>query len=155
MTLILKNKRAFFDYKIVKEFEAGMSLEGWEVKSLNNLGDTSASISESYVSFEEGEAYLIESKITPMLEASTHFTITPNRKRKLLLHKKEINWLKSNKERSSMSVIPLEIYLLNRKLKVKVALVQGKNTFDKRHSLKEKAVNMESDKLTKSLNVNS
>lgn len=134
---IAKNKKAWFDYEIFEQFEAGLVLLGWEVKSIRA---GRAQIKESHITIRKGELWCIYSHISPLNTASTHVETDERRRRKLLLNKKEINKLVGAIERKGFTIVPLEMYWKNNKIKIKIALAKGKKKFDKRADLKEKDV---------------
>jgi SsrA-binding protein len=126
---IARNKKARFDYFIEESLEAGLALEGWEVKSLRA---GKAQITESYVLLRAGEIFLFGAQITPLLSASTHITADPRRTRKLLLHREEIDRLTGLVERKGYTLVPLEMFWARGKAKLKVGLAKGKKQHDKR-----------------------
>ncbi|MHC8441485.1 MAG: SsrA-binding protein SmpB [Candidatus Eutrophobiaceae bacterium] len=134
-TTIAQNKRARHDFFIESQLEAGLALQGWEVKSLRA---GRVSISESYILLKDGEAYLIGANITPLPSASSHVDAQPARLRKLLLHRREIASLIGAVERKGKAAIPLSLYWKSGKVKLGVAVAQGKKQHDKRKADKEK-----------------
>ncbi len=132
---IALNREAKHEYFIEERFEAGMVLQGWEVKSLRagrlNLKD-------SYVLVKGGELWLLGAHISPLPTASTHINPDPTRTRKLLMHKEEINRLIGSVERRGFTVVPLAMYWKHGRAKVEIALVKGKQEHDKRATLKER-----------------
>ncbi len=131
MTNICENRRARYDYFIEDTLEAGLVLLGTEVKSLRENG---GNIAESYVSIENGEAWLINSTI-PIWESASQFNHAPTRHRKLLLSKKEISKLMIGIQREGMTIIPLRMYRNeSRRLKIEIGLAKGKKTHDKREA---------------------
>jgi SsrA-binding protein len=132
---IALNREAKHEYFIEERFEAGMVLQGWEVKSLRagrlNLKD-------SYVLVKGGELWLLGAHISPLPTASTHINPDPTRTRKLLMHKEEINRLIGSVERRGFTVVPLAMYWKQGRAKVEIALVKGKQEHDKRATLKER-----------------
>ncbi len=143
---IVVNKKARHDFFIEKELEAGVVLEGWEVKSLRA---GKVQLRDSYVIFEHGEAFLYGAIITPLLSASTHVNPQPQRHRKLLMHRNEIRSLMNAAERQGYTVVVLSLYWVRGKVKCKVALAKGKHLFDKRAALKERDWNLEKARLNK------
>lgn len=141
---IAVNRRARHDYFIEQTFEAGLVLEGWEVKSLR---DGRAQLSESYVLLKDGEAWLFGCHITPLKTASTHIHPDPLRTRKLLLNQKELNKLYGGVERKGYTLIPLRLYWKSRHVKVEIALAQGKKEYDKRASIKEQDWRREKERI--------
>ena len=138
---ITENRRARFDYQIEENFEAGLSLMGWEVKSLR---DGRVQLNDTYVMIRNGEAWLVACQITPLLSASTHVDTNPTRARKLLLHRSELNKLIGMVERKGYTLVPLAMYWKNGKVKLDVGLGKGKKDYDKRAT--EKARDWSRDK---------
>lgn len=132
---IAQNRKARFDYAIEQEFEAGLALQGWEVKSLR---EGRAQLKESYVAVLHGELFLIGAHFSPLRTASTHVEPDPARSRKLLLHKREIDKLIGARERSGYTIVPLALYWKRGRAKAKIALAKGKRQFDKRHAIKQR-----------------
>ena len=141
---IALNKRARHDFFIEERFEAGLALEGWEVKSLR-AGQVQ--IRESYILLKDGEAYLFGALITPLPTASTHIHPDPQRNRKLLLHRSELNKLIGAVERKGYALIPTAMYWKNGRAKVEVGLVKGKKTHDKRQAEKDRDWNRQKQRL--------
>ncbi|WP_432697410.1 SsrA-binding protein SmpB [Marinobacterium sp. YM272] len=137
---ICLNKRAKHEYTIEQKFEAGLSLTGWEVKSLR---DGRAQLVDSYVVFKNGEAWLVGAHFTPLITASTHVVADPRRDRKLLLHAKEISRLVNAVEAKGHTCVALALYWKNGRVKCEIALVKGKKLHDKRAAEKEKDANRE------------
>ncbi|PJG84636.1 SsrA-binding protein SmpB [Conservatibacter flavescens] len=131
---IALNKRARHDYFIEDEIEAGLELQGWEVKSMRA---GKANISDSYVIFKNGEAYLFGATITPLSVASTHVVCDPTRTRKLLLNKKELDSLFGKVNRDGFTIVALSLYWKQAWAKVKIGLAKGKKQHDKREDIKE------------------
>jgi SsrA-binding protein len=132
---IARNKQAFHEYFIEERFEAGLSLQGWEVKSLRE-GRTQ--LKESYVTLNDGEAFLFGCHISPLTSASTHINPDPTRTRRLLLHREEINKLIGAVERKGYTLIPLALYWKRGRAKLEIGLAKGKKTFDKRATEKDR-----------------
>ena len=132
---IAQNRRARHDYFIEQRFEAGMMLQGWEVKSIR---DGKVQLAESYVQLHKGEAYLAGCNSTPLLSASTHVVAEPQRVRKLLLHAKELAILFVASQQKGYTCVPLAMYWKGNKIKCEVALGKGKKMHDKRATTKEK-----------------
>ena len=132
---IAQNKKARFDYFIEERTEAGIVLEGWEVKSLRA---GKAQLSESYVILRDGELWLLGSHITPLSSASTHVNADPARTRKLLLHRDEIDRLAGLVERKGYTLVPLELYWSKGRAKLAVGLAKGKKQHDKRATEKDR-----------------
>ncbi len=141
---ISKNRKAFHDYTIEEHFEAGMVLEGWEVKSIRA---GRAQLKESYIILKKGEAWLIGLHISPLLTASTHIQPEPERTRKLLLHTRELSKLHRAKEREGYTIIPLDLHWLRNRVKIEIALAKGKKTYDKREATKRHEWDREKQRL--------
>lgn len=138
---IAVNRRAFHEYFIEERFEAGLMLQGWEVKSLRA---GKVQLAESYVILKGGEAWIVGMHVTPLKTASTHVQPDPTRSRKLLLHEKEINKLIGGVERKGYTLIALSLYWKHNRVKLEIALVKGKKQHDKRAT--EKAKDWEREK---------
>jgi len=132
---IAQNKKARHDYILETEFEAGLVLEGWEVKSIRA---GKAQINEGFVQLENGEAFLYGAIISPLLQASTHVVPEQQRRRKLLLHTYELARLHGAVERKGYTIVPLALYWKKSRVKCKIALAKGKHLYDKRAAAKEK-----------------
>jgi SsrA-binding protein len=132
---IAQNKKARFDYFIEETTEAGLELQGWEVKSLRA---GKAQLTEGYVILRDNQAWLIGAHITPLISASTHVTPDPTRTRRLLLHRKEIDRLTGLVERRGYTLVPLELYWNKGRAKLAVGLARGKKQYDKRATEKER-----------------
>jgi len=132
---IALNRKAGFDYFIEEQYEAGLVLEGWEVKSLRA---GKVNLSDAHVIVKYGEAFLLGAQINPLQTTSTHTLPDPVRTRKLLLHKKELNQLIGSVERQGYTLVPLSIYWKKNKIKIKVALAKGKKEHDKRDTIKDR-----------------
>ena len=132
---IVQNKKAFHDYFIEEKYEAGIVLEGWEVKAIR---DNRTNIKEAYVIIQRGEIYLIGCHITPMGAASTHIRPDAIRTRKLLLHSEEISKLIGKVERSGYTLVPIDMHFKGGRIKIEIGLAKGKKQYDKRHAEKER-----------------
>jgi len=132
---IAQNKKARFDYFIEETIEAGLALEGWEVKSLRA---GKGQITESYVILRRGEAWLRGAHITPLPTASTHISPDPSRTRKLLLNRNELDRLTGLVERKGYALVALELYWKKGRVKVAIGLAKGKKQHDKRATEKER-----------------
>ncbi len=132
---IISNKKAFHDYFIEEKFEAGLALEGWEVKSIRA---GRANIKESYILIRGGELFIFGMHITPLPEASTHVKPDPIRTRKLLLHSQQINRLIGQVERAGYTLMPLDLHYQRGRIKAEIGLAKGKKMHDKRDSEKER-----------------
>ncbi|MCP3676595.1 MAG: SsrA-binding protein SmpB [Deltaproteobacteria bacterium] len=144
--VVCQNKKAFHDYFIEERFEAGIVLVGSEVKSLRQ---GKAHLKDSYASIRNGEIYLLKTHISPYLQADKFTQPEPERKRKLLLHKREVVKLIGKTKEKGYTLIPTKIYFKNGKAKVELGLAKGKKVYDKRESLKKKAVEREMAKAMK------
>ena len=132
---IALNKRARFEYHIDERIEAGLGLEGWEVKSLR---DSRVQFADSYVLLKDNEAFLFGCQINPLPTASTHITPDPVRTRKLLLHRREIDRLVGAVDRKGMTVVPTAMYWSRGKVKVEIGMARGKRQHDKRKTAKDR-----------------
>lgn len=130
---IALNKRARFDYFIEERLEAGLALQGWEVKSLRA---SKAQITESYVLIKAGEAWLLGAHVTPLNTASTHVHTDPIRTRKLLLNRAELDRLTGAVERKGYTLVPLALYWKRGRAKLEIGLAKGKKLHDKRATQK-------------------
>ena len=144
---IARNKKARFEYYIEDKFEAGLVLEGWEVKSLRA---GKIQINESYILLKESEAFLFGALITPLPTASTHIRPDPQRTRKLLLNRAELNRLASAVERQGYTVIPLTMYWKNGRAKLEIGVAKGKKTHDKRRTERDRDWQLQKQRLMKS-----
>ena len=129
MALVIKNKRATFDYTIEERFEAGMVLRGWEVKSVR-AGRATINLAHVYV--REGELYLCNAHMTPADQICTHEKPELSRTRKLLMHKREIERLIGKVDRSGYALVPLDLHFVRGRVKLALALAKGKREFEKR-----------------------
>lgn len=132
---IALNKRARYDYHIVERFEAGMALQGWEVKAIRA---GRANLTDGYAYVRNGEIFLIGAQITPLIQASTHVIAEDRRTRKLLLHRREIDKLIGGVERDGYTLVPTAMYWSKNKIKLEIALAKGKQSHDKREATKER-----------------
>ncbi len=139
------NKKAWHDYSIEETYEAGIALQGTEVKSLR-MGK--GNLKDSYVLIENEEAFLHHTHISPYPQAH-QFNHEPERIRKLLLHKREIRRLSGKTNQRGYTLIPLKIYLKNGKIKAMVGLAKGKTLYDKREDLKKRSADREMEKALK------
>lgn len=145
-TTIALNKRARHDYFIEDEMEAGLELQGWEVKSMRA---GKANISDSYIIFKQGEAYLFGSTIQPLNVASTHIVCDPTRTRKLLLKQKELASLFGKANRDGYTIVALSLYWKGAWAKLKIGLAKGKKQHDKREDIKEREWKVTKDRIMK------
>ena len=134
-TRIAKNKKATYNYFIEERFEAGLALQGWEVKSMRA---GKAQLSEAYVTVKDGEIWLFGAHLTPLSAASSHVEADPTRTRKLLMHRREIDRLTGLVERRGFTLVPLELYWKQGRAKLAVGLARGKRKRDKRAAEKDR-----------------
>jgi SsrA-binding protein len=132
---IALHKKALYEYHIEERFEAGLVLEGWEVKSLRA---GKVQLVDSYVLLKNGEAWLIGTHISPLNTTSTHVKAVPDRTRKLLMKRQELNKLIGYVERQGYTLIPLDLHWYKNRVKVNIALAKGKKQHDKRASERDK-----------------
>ncbi len=133
---IVQNKKARHDYFIEQSFEAGLSLQGWEVKSLR---EGRVQLKESYVIFKNNEVFLFGAHISPLSSASTHVDADPTRLRKLLLNRLEINRIREKVEQKGATVVPLRLYWSKKgQVKLEIGLAKGKKAHDKRQDIKSR-----------------
>lgn len=135
MKTLVTNKKALFDYEQLATYDAGLVLDGWEVKSIK-AGN--ASLKESYVTLRNGEAWLVGSHIAKWPGMANPESGAETRDRKLLLHKKELNELMRGKNERGSTIVPINMHLSRNIVKLKLALARGKKQYDKRKTLKEK-----------------
>jgi len=143
---IVQNRKAHFDYTVEERFEAGLVLEGWEVKSIR-AGQ--AQLKEAYVIVRNGEIFLLNAHITPLKTASTHVSPEPTRTRKLLLNAAEIRKLIGKVERSGYTLVPLDLHFSKGRVKLAFGLAKGKRQFEKRDATREKDWKREQQRLLK------
>ncbi|MEK9648856.1 MAG: SsrA-binding protein SmpB [Gammaproteobacteria bacterium] len=139
-TTIVVNKKANHDFFIGDRFEAGVALTGWEVKSLRQK---KIQLVDSHVIIKNGEAYLLGAQITPLDTASSHVVADPTRTRKLLLHRKELARIFSAIQQKGHTCVCTKLYWKGHLVKCQVALAKGKQSFDKRASIKEREWNID------------
>ena len=132
---IAVNKRARFEYHIEERLEAGIALEGWEVKSLR---EGRVQFADSYVLLKDNEAFLFGCLVSPLPTVSTHITPDPTRTRKLLLHRREIDRLRGSVDRKGKTVVPTAMYWSRGKVKVEIGIATGKRQYDKRKVRKDR-----------------
>lgn len=143
---IVLNKKARHEFFIEDKFEAGMALEGWEVKSLR---EGKVNLVDSYVLMKDGEAYLLGAHITPLSTVSTHFIPDPTRTRKLLLHKRELGRIFGAIAKEGLTCVPLALYWKNGRVKCEIALAKGKKLHDKRATERDRDWNREKSRVMK------
>lgn len=132
---IALNKRARHEYHIEERFEAGLALQGWEVKSIRA---GRGNIVDAYAYVKQGEIFLIGAQITPLIQASTHVVANDRRTRKLLLHRREIDKLIGGVQRDGYTLVPTAMYWSGNKVKLEIALAKGKQEHDKRDTARDK-----------------
>lgn len=142
--VIVSNKKARFDYHIEDSFEAGLALQGWEVKSLRA---GKAQLVDSYVLFKNGEAWLLGALISPLPTVSTHHVVDPQRTRKLLLKKDELARLFNATQQKGYTCVCTKLYWKNHLVKAEIALAKGKQLHDKRATDKERDWNREKQRV--------
>ena len=140
--LVANNKKAYHDYFIEEKYEAGIELFGTEVKSIRQ---GKCSIKEAYVSIDNGEAFVEGMNISPY-EKGNIFNREPLRKRRLLLHKREIMKLAGQVQAKGYTLMPLHVYFKNGRVKIEIGLARGKKLYDKRDDLKKKAIKRETER---------
>jgi SsrA-binding protein len=142
---LVSNKRATFNYQLLETFEAGIVLQGTEIKSLRDNG---GSLQEAYVRVDNNELLLIGSSIAPYRYGNVH-NHEEKRERKLLMHKREIEKLRIATQEKGLTIIPLAFYLKEGRVKVRIATAKGKKTYDKRESIKERDDKRQMDRVSK------
>ena len=142
--LIAKNKKAFHDYFIEDQLEAGLVLEGWEVKAIR---EGRVQLRDSYVVHQRGAFWLIGCHITPLLSASTHIRPEQVRTRKLLMHQREIDKMLGKVERSGYTMVALDLHYRKGRIKAQIALAKGKHKYDKRHAAKDREWKIDKQRL--------
>lgn len=143
---IALNKRARYEYHIEERFEAGLSLEGWEVKSLR---EGRVQFADSYILFKDNQAWLFGCRIDPLQTVSTHITPDPLRTRRLLLHRREIDRLGGLVERKGKTVVPTAMYWSKGRAKVEVGVATGKKQHDKRKTERDRDWARQKDRILK------
>ena len=143
---IAQNKKAFYDYFIEERFEAGLVLEGWEVKAIRAAR---VQLKEAYVVVMGGALNLIGSHISPLPTASTHVNPDPVRTRKLLMHREEIHKLIGKVERAGYTLVPLDMHYVRGRIKLEIGLAKGKKQHDKRETEKDREWQREKQRLLK------
>jgi SsrA-binding protein len=144
---IVENRKASHDYFIEERYEAGVVLEGWEVKAIRA---GRAQLKEAYVIVKDEEIFLIGAHITPLTAASTHVRADPVRTRKLLLHAEEIRRLIGKVDRAGYTLVPIDLHYVRGRVKINVGLAKGKKQYDKRADEKEKDWKREQQRLMRS-----
>ena len=146
---IVSNKKAYHDYFIEEKYEAGLVLEGWEVKAIRA---GRVQLRDTYVIVRDGELWLLGGHISPLLTASTHVRPDMTRTRKLLLKADEIKRLIGKVEQRGFTLVPLDLHYKNGKIKCEIALARGKAQHDKRHSEKEREWQREKQRVMSQIN---
>ena len=141
---IVQNKKAFHDYFIEERYEAGIALEGWEVKAIR---DGKVQIKEAYVVVRDEQVWLMGAHVTPLITASTHIQPDPTRSRRLLLHAEEIKRLIGKTERAGYTLVPLDLHYKGGRIKIEVGLARGKKQHDKRETEKQREWEREKQRL--------
>jgi len=141
---IVENKKAYHDYFVEEKLEAGIALQGWEVKAIRA---GRAQLKEAYVVVKDGEIVLLGAHVTPLPTASTHIRPDPTRTRKLLLHRPEINRLIGKVERAGYTLTPLDLHFSKGRVKLEIGLARGKKQFDKRAAVREREWKREQQRL--------
>jgi SsrA-binding protein len=141
---IVENRKAYHDYFIEEKYEAGIVLDGWEVKAIRA---GRANVGEAYVIVKDGALYLIGCHITPLLTASTHVHPDPTRTRKLLLRAEEVSRLIGGVERAGYTLVPLDLHYRNGWIKLEIGLAKGKKQHDKREAEKDRDWRREKQRL--------
>lgn len=144
---IALNKKALHDYYVEQRFEAGLVLEGWEVKSIRA---GRVQLRDSYVVFKSGEAWLIGAHLSPLPNVAEYMKADPQRSRKLLLNKREIGKLFGAVQKQGLTVVPLDLHWHKNHVKVEIALAKGKKTHDKREIIKRREWEREKHRVLKS-----
>ncbi len=145
--IIARNRRGRFDYSVERSFDAGIALEGWEVKSLRA---GKANLSDAYVMMKDGEAFLKGLRIEPLASASTHIKTESDRSRKLLLHEHELGQIYSAVQTRGRACIALSVYWSGHLVKCEIALGTGRKNYDKRRVLKERETQREQQRALRS-----
>lgn len=143
---IAQNRKARHDYFIEETFEAGLALEGWEVKAMR---EKKANLTDAYINLHNGEAFLQGCHVSPLITTSTHITPLPTRNRKLLLHNAEIGKLIDAQQKDGYTIVPLSLYWVRNLVKLKIGTAKGKKLHDKRATEKAKEWNRDKQRLMK------
>ncbi len=144
--IIVQNKKAFHDYFIEDRYEAGVMLQGWEIKAIRA---GRANLKEAYVTLKDGALFLFGAHISPLTSASTHIVPDPIRTRKLLLHAAEIDKLITKVQRAGYTLMPLNMHFKGSLVKLEIGLAKGKKMHDKRESERERDAVMEAKQAMK------
>ena len=146
---IAENKKARFNYHIEERYEAGMVLEGWEIKAIR---DGQVQLTDGYVVIKDGELFLIGCRINALRSASTHIRPEADRTKKLLMHKEEIRRLIGKVEQKGYTLVPLDLHFKGGRVKCEIALAKGKAEHDKRDTIKDREGKREVERAMKSRN---
>ena len=141
---IVENRKAFHDFFVEERYEAGIALEGWEVKAIRA---GRVQLKEAYVVLKSGEVFLVGAHVSPLATASTHVRPDPTRTRKLLLRAEEIRRLIGKVDRAGYTLVPLNLHYSKGRVKLEVGLARGKRQYDKRAAEKEREWNREKQRL--------
>jgi SsrA-binding protein len=144
---VAQNRRARHDFDIVEVFEAGIVLQGSEVKSLR---EGKVQLREAYARVDDGEAWLIGAHISPYSLATSGAGHDPDRARKLLLHRREIDEMRMKTQQQPLTIVPLSIYFKDNRAKVEIALARGRKTYDKRHAIAERDAARDAERVVRS-----
>lgn len=137
MPTLAKNKKVYFDYEVLEELEAGIVLAGHEVKSIRK---GSAKLVGAYVTFSGGQAYVLNMNVPKYAYAGSIKEYDPTQSRKLLLHRKELNYLQGKSQEKGLTIIPLSVYTKGAKIKLSLGICRGKKTYDKREKIKKRDI---------------
>lgn len=137
MTTFANNKKALFDYEILEKLEAGLELTGGETKSIK---DGHMSLKGAYVTFHNNDAFLLNGHVSAYKPAGPQPEYDPTRSRRLLLHKREIAYLRGKSQEKGLTIVPISVYNKGRFIKVEIAVARGKHQYDKRKSIKDRDV---------------
>ncbi len=144
--IIVNNKKARHDYQIGEHFEAGIALEGWEIKSIRA---GRAQLRDSYVVLKQGEAWLVGAHLSPLGNIAEHVRVDPQRTRKLLLHKRELGKLFGAVQKQGFTVVALDFHWHKNRVKVEIAMARGKKLHDKRQTIKQREWDREKHRILK------
>lgn len=143
---IAQNRKARHDFFIEETFEAGLALQGWEVKAMR---EKKVNLADAYIIFHNGEVYLHGCHVSPLITTSTHITAEPTRNKKLLLHNAEIGKLMDAQQKDGYTIVPLSLYWVRNMVKLKIGTAKGKKLHDKRATEKAKEWNRDKQRLMK------
>ncbi len=146
-TFITENRKARFEYHLEEKLEVGIILQGWEIKAIR---ENKVQMTGGYVIVKDGELFLVGLRIDPLVSASSHTQTDPERVRKLLAHRSEINKLIGKTEQKGYTLVPTDLHFTNGRVKMTIALAKGKNVADKRDAVKERDWKKEQGRLMKS-----